>query len=82
MSIESIEDSIRRNLKDAVQTMRDACDEAERRGTAGNADKACRGVMHKLSWGFANASSCIESAMAWLEEKHGMELLEAKEPKA
>lgn len=59
---------VARQLAAAIQTMRDACDDAER--TAKLADsRAVRRVMHSLTWGLANASSSIEGAMAAIEDE-------------
>lgn len=66
-----MENRISRNLAAAIETMRNACDDAERR--ANNADgRAVQGVLHSLSWGFANASSYIESAMSATEDAHAI----------
>lgn len=72
------DERIRSSLLAAIGSMRDACDEAQRRATDTNHDAACRNVMNKLAWGLANASSNIDCAMSWLEDKHAME----REPKA
>lgn len=59
------------HLMRAIETMQDACDQAKRL-VEQQADKAtaCRYVLHSLAWGFANASSSIESALVWVEEAH------------
>jgi hypothetical protein len=56
-------------LGNAVKTMREACDKAERDLTTGDSN-ACQRVLHSFAWGFANASSSIESAMACIEDAH------------
>lgn len=57
-------DRIERNLLGAITTMRDACDDAERRVKRLQRDgDRVAAVVHALSWGFANASSSIESAI-------------------
>jgi hypothetical protein len=60
------DNDISRNLLTAIETMRDACYEAERQATEGD-ERAIRQVLHQLSWGFANASSYIEAAMSVIE---------------
>jgi hypothetical protein len=60
---------ITENLRAAINTMRDACDDAERMSRNGDA-RAVRAVLHSLSWGMANASTSIECAMAALEDAH------------
>lgn len=62
-------------LLSVIQTMRDACDNAERYTNDENAsdmDKAQR-VLHELSWGFANASTGIETCFARIEREWKME---------
>ncbi|GAB4059143.1 hypothetical protein [Uliginosibacterium sediminicola] len=62
------------NLRQAVQTMRDACDSAERYLEAGDSN-ACQRVLHCFAWGFANASSSIKTAMAHIEDAHELAAL-------
>lgn len=64
-----MENRISKNLAAAIETMRNACDDAERRAKDGG-ERAIQGVLHALSWGFANASSSIETAMAAAEDGH------------
>ena len=64
-----MEDRIGRNLAAAIETMRNACDDAERR-TKDGGERSVQQVLHALSWGFANASSSIETAMAAAEDGH------------
>ncbi|MBK6616323.1 hypothetical protein [Ottowia sp.] len=66
---------VKRNLLTAVATMRSACDEAERAAQDGTAESVRR-VMHALTWGMANASSGVETAMAAVEEAHAREAAE------
>ena len=56
---------IKRNLEEAIRTMRKACDDAERNMEMykDQPDQQPATVMHCLTWGLANASSGIESAM-------------------
>jgi len=72
-------DRVQRNLAAAIATMRAACDDAERRATAGNG-AAARAVMHALAWGMANASSSVENALAAVEDGHELALLDAQQP--
>ncbi len=65
-------------LKQAIQTMRDACDKAERDALPGDGN-ACQRVLHALTWGLANASSSIETAMSHVEDAHIVAAFEAKE---
>lgn len=65
-------------LKQAVQTMREACDRAERDLTPGDGN-ACQSVLHALTWGLANASSSIQTAMSHVEDAHVIAAFEAKE---
>ena len=57
-----------KNLNDAVEKMRDACDDAARAVTHSTDQDSARRVLHALAWGFANASSSIECAMSALED--------------
>jgi hypothetical protein len=52
-------------LLQAVQVMKNACSEAERGAKSGDS-RAIQKVIHCLSWGHANATGYIESAMASL----------------
>lgn len=61
----------------AIRTMRDACDRAERTIRDGDGN-ACMRVMHALTWGLANASSHIETALSHNEEAHSINLFELK----
>jgi hypothetical protein len=61
----------------AVITMREACDEAERAAKDGDM-RSARRVLNRLSWGFANATTNIESAMSAIEDAHTIALDEAK----
>lgn len=63
------------SLNHAVTTMRDACEEAARAIAAGNDEQACQRVLHALSWGFANASGSIETAMAAVSDAHQVAML-------
>ena len=60
------------HLCQALRTMRDACDDAERRVSSGDSD-AIQRVLHALAWGSANASSSIENALAVLEDERAIE---------
>lgn len=62
----NMQEQVAAELMQAIKIMRDACDDAERRAAAGDS-RAIQTVLHKLTWGFANASNGIESAMASLE---------------
>jgi hypothetical protein len=58
-----------KNLSACIQTMRDACDDAERRVRRARSDhEAAREVLHALMWGMANASSSLENAMDAAED--------------
>lgn len=61
---------VRRNLAQAIATMRDACDNAERDAARSDDARAVQGVLNSLAWGFANASSSIEGAMASHQDAH------------
>lgn len=67
------------NLNRAVATMRAACEEAARAIAQGGDEVACQRVLHALAWGFASASSGIESAMAAIEDGHAMQVEMLKE---
>ena len=69
MTPESLRARAAQHLRQAVQTMREACDRAERDLDAGDG-AACQRVLHSFAWGFANASSSIETAMAHVEDAH------------
>lgn len=56
------------NLERAIQTMRDAMEQAERNARGGDAS-ACQRVIHDLAWGFANASGSIECALSAVEDE-------------
>lgn len=66
------------HLKQAVKTMRAACDVAERDLVAGDGT-ACQRVLHALTWGLANASGSIETAMSNVEDSHIVAAFDAKE---
>lgn len=59
---------VKKNLEAAIKTMRDACDDAERR-ICDDAGYSTRGVLLSLSWGMANASTSLECAMAAIEDE-------------
>lgn len=63
-----------KNLNAAVDAMRLACDEAGRAIASGGDEVACQRVLHAMAWGFANASSGIETAMAAIEDGHDMQV--------
>lgn len=68
------------NLFRAVQVMREACNKADQ--CAGDGiENSCQRVLHELAWGFANASSSIEGAMAAIANYRKIQLLEATEGK-
>lgn len=62
----------------AIKTMREACDRAERTISDGDGN-ACSRVMHDLTWGLANASSHIETALSHNEDAHEIKRIELKE---
>jgi len=66
-----------RNLNAAVETMRNACEEAGRAIARGGDQDAARRVLHAFAWGFANASGSIENAMSALEDAQTMKDAEA-----
>ncbi len=59
-------------LRDAIQTMMDACQRADRDlqrlvdGKNSTHEEAINVVLHELSWGSANANSDIETAINYL----------------
>ena len=70
---------VKGNLLIAIRTMRGACDRAEQRIVADNG-RATQNVLHELVWGFANATSHIQSAMSWTEDAHEAEKTKATQP--
>lgn len=58
---------VARNLAAAIEIMQSACADAARRAASADA-YAVQQVLHTFAWGFANASSSIECAMAALED--------------
>jgi hypothetical protein len=64
-------------LRRAAQTMQAACAEAERHLVTGDG-VACQRVLHAFTWGLANASSSIETAMSHVEDAHAVAALEAE----
>ena len=66
-----------KHLKNAVETMHNACEEAGRAIAKGNDQYAARRVLHAFAWGFANASGSIENAMSALEDAQSMKDAEA-----
>ena len=62
---------VARQLAAAIQTMRDACDQAERTSALAD-DRAVRRVLHELTWGLANASSSIEGALNALKDERAI----------
>ena len=65
------------NLLRAIKTMREACDTAEREASSADGP-ACQRVLHAFAWGFANASSSIETAMASVEDGHIIALMDSQ----
>lgn len=63
-----------KNLNAAIATMRNACEDAAREVARGPDEVAVQRVLHAFAWGFANASSGIESAMAAIEDAHAIEV--------
>jgi len=59
-------DYIEKNLHNAIETMRDACKEAECRlkETDETPEYRIGQVQHALAWGIANASTGISTALA------------------
>ena len=78
MTPESRVERAKVQLERAIQTMRDACDDAERRLKHDSGNIACA-VSHALTWGLANAMSSVETAHASLDEAHELRLLRAKD---
>lgn len=64
---------IENNLLAAIKTMRNACDDAERYAKSGDSRSVQR-VLHLLTWGFANASSSIESALSAVEDENELKI--------
>jgi hypothetical protein len=60
---------VTRNLLEAVKTMRDACNAAERAIVKEGDAAATLAVMHAFAWGWANASGSVENAMSWLDDE-------------
>jgi hypothetical protein len=73
-------DRCEKNLMRAIEIMRGACDDAERNIKTADSE-ACQRVLHSFAWGFANATSAIECAMAAVEEQHEIELYYLENPK-
>lgn len=65
------------HLAAAIDTMRNACHDAERYAKDGD-ERAIQRVLHSLSWGFANASSSITAAMEDARTAHEIEAYEAR----
>lgn len=78
MTPEHLKTRAAEQLKQAVKTMRAACDMADRDAVAGDGT-ACQRVLHALTWGLANASSSIETAMSNVEDSHIVAAFDAKE---
>lgn len=69
LMIESQKDRLTKNLSSAIKIMRDACDEAEQSvSELGACSQSIEQVNSALSWGLANASTRIGSAMSSLHE--------------
>ncbi len=66
------------NLAQAIQTMRDACDDAEQRIDPKDEAASIQRVLHSLAWGHANACGGVERAMAALEDMRAIEIEELK----
>lgn len=79
MDVEHMRTRAAMHLRQAVQTMRDSCDRAERDLEAGDGT-ACQRVLHSFAWGFANASSSIETAMSIVEDAHIVSKLQGVAP--
>jgi hypothetical protein len=60
--------------------MREACDQAERALAPGDGN-ACQRVLHAMTWGLANASSSIATAMSYVEDAHVVAALDAAKEK-
>jgi exonuclease VII small subunit len=58
----------RENLQAAINSMRSALDDVERRAKNENLAYAVSEVVHGMTWGHANAFSSIHSAMAALQD--------------
>jgi hypothetical protein len=68
VAVERLEANARRNLKAAIETMRNALYEAKRAVEVGSALLATQHVMHELAWGHANVVSSIDAAMHYLDD--------------
>lgn len=71
-------------LRQAVRTVSLAAETASLSITRGcdereELESMCQAVLHGLTWGFANATTSIETAMASTRELRKVELIEAKE---
>lgn len=68
-------------VREAIATMRNFCDQAERDlsmyENSPTEKPAC--VMHQLAWGMANASSSLETAMNHVSRMHEFLKLDMKE---
>ncbi len=76
----------RERLHGAIGTMREFLDSAERdlshcSDTPKGLEHACQRVLHHMAWGFANASSGIESAMAALSRERELIATQEREEK-
>lgn len=69
----------KRNLAQAISLMRAACDDAERRARNDPTERSVQEVLHALTWGMANASSAIQSAMDAVIEQHEADIDAATE---
>lgn len=69
------------NLSQAVKTIREAADKAERElhHAATYPGRAAQSVLHALAWGHANAMSSVETAFAAIEDMHTIRALEARD---
>jgi hypothetical protein len=61
-------------LRHAIRTMREACDRAEQvMGYGDSMVTKSANVMHALTWGLANASSNVETALGAANDLHAVE---------
>ncbi len=69
------QERIAKNLTAAIDRMQCAVEDARRQAKTADATAVQR-VLHALAWGFANASSGLECAMAAVSDAHERQVYE------
>lgn len=74
-------DRVNTKLQEAIQTMRNFCDDAERvvKDTYRSDANKVGQVLHNLAWGFANASSSVECANSQVEHDNERKVIELED---